>query len=278
MSSIRIIILAAQRPGAVDPLAIQHGVSHKCLVPLVGEPVIAHVLATAAHHPGVSDVRISIEEAMFEAMKTVIAGIAGDHAPIACVASADNLADSVIAAVQGHEGPSIITTADNALLTFDALEAMCAALSGKADVVIAMTRKASVLAAHPDGQRRFYRFADDAYSNCNLYGIGGAYALGAAEIFRSGGQFARKLARIIDAFGLVNLILLRLRVASLGQGLKRISKRLGLSVMPVILTDGRNAIDVDNERTYAIVAELIGTDPRLAIPNGPSVASGAPAR
>jgi len=279
MSTIRIIILAAQRLGVVDPLAMHFGVSHKCLVPLAGKPLIAHVLATAARHSGIGDVAISIEEDLFGAMEEIIAEIDGDHAPIACVASADNLADSVIAAAQGHEGPSIITTADNALLTSDALDAMGAALSGKADVVIAMTRKASVLCVHPDGQRRFYRFADDAYSNCNLYGIGGAYALGAAEMFRGGGQFAKKVGRIIDAFGLINLILLRLRLASLEQGLKRISKKLGLSVKPVILTDGRNAIDVDNERTYAIVAELIGTSPRAAPSRTrPLVARMVPAR
>jgi GTP:adenosylcobinamide-phosphate guanylyltransferase len=264
MSMIRLIILAAQRPGVVDPLAMQFGVSHKCLAPLAGKPLIAHVLATAARHSGIADVAISIEADLFGAMEEIIAQIDGDHAPIMCVASADNLTDSVIAAASGHKGPAIITTADNALLSPEALDAMAVALAGSADVAIAMARKASVLSAHPDGQRRFYRFADDAYSNCNLYGIAGAYALGAAEMFRGGGQFAKKVGRIIDAFGLINLILLRLRLASLEHGLKRISRRLGLSVMPVILTDGRNAIDVDNERTYAIVADLIGTGPRAA--------------
>lgn len=257
MAGLRVIILAAQRPGVVDPLAEQFGVSHKCLVPLSGKPLIAHVLATAASHPEISDVTISIEADMFSAMDAIIAQIGGNHAPIACVASANNLADSVIAAAQGHDGPSIITTADNALMTPAALDAMAAALAGQADVAIAMTRKHSVLSVHPDGQRRFYRFSDDAYSNCNLYGIGGKYALGAAEIFRGGGQFARKVGRIVEAFGFVNLVLLRLRLSSLEGGLKRISRRLGLSVTPVILADGRNAIDVDNDRTYRIVAELI---------------------
>ena len=45
-----------------------------------------------------------------------------------------------------------------------------AALVG-ADGVAAMARKASVLAAHPEGQRNFYRFRDDEYANCNVYAL-----------------------------------------------------------------------------------------------------------
>ena len=29
------------------------------------------------------------------------------------------------------------------------------------------------MAAHPEGQRRYYGFSDDEYSNCNLYGLAG---------------------------------------------------------------------------------------------------------
>lgn len=257
MSGIRVIVLAAQRPGMVDPLAAEFGVSHKCLVPLAGKPLIAHVLATAASHPDVCDVKVSIEEAVFARIGTIMHGVNGADALVDCVAAADNIADSVILAAAGHDGPLIVTTADNALLTHAGLDAMASALAGQADVAIAMARRDSVISAHPDGQRRFYRFADDAYSNCNLYGIGGAHALKAAEIFRGGGQFARKAGRIVKAFGFVNLVLLRFRLASLQGGLGRISRRLGLSIAPVILTDGRSAIDVDNIRTYRIVAQLI---------------------
>ena len=72
---------------------------------------------------------------------------------------------------------------------------MLAAIVGGADVALAMSTRAAVMAAHPDGQRRFYQFADDQYSNCNLYGFSGARAFAAAESFRSGGQFAKKPPR-----------------------------------------------------------------------------------
>lgn len=255
--SINVIVLAAQRSGIVDPLAIAHGVSHKCLIPIADKPLISHVLETLANHSQVHDIRISVEPSTFDAIMPIVATISGgDH--IACVPSANNLADSVIAAMaQMDNGPTIITTADNALLAAEAINDMADALGSTADVVLALAPKSAVLKAHPDGQRRFYKFSDDHYSNCNLYGISGRHALTAAEIFRGGGQFAKKAGRIIDSFGLINLLLLRSGWISLPGAMARISKRIGLTIKPVVLAEGRNAIDVDNDRSYRIVSGLL---------------------
>jgi CTP:molybdopterin cytidylyltransferase MocA len=261
MGVARIIILAAQRAGVVDPLATAHGVSHKCLVPIAGAPLIRHVIETVAAHRVAREVIISIEPEIFDRVQVIIDALPSGLAPVYCHASTDNLADSVISAARRFDGPIIITTADNALLTADALDAVSEPVTNGIDAAIAMARRENVLAVHPDAQRRFYQFADAAYSNCNLYAIGGQHALKAAEIFRGGGQFAKKASRIISSFGLVNLLLMRFRLISLPRALARISRRFGLAVTPVILADGRNAIDVDNERTYAIVEGLIS--PRL---------------
>lgn len=257
-SRVNVVILAAQRPGIVDPLAIAHDVTHKCLVPIAGRPLIAHVLETVSQHPAVGDIRVSIEEQAFADMSAVIGGLGAGQNRITCVASKDNLADSVIAAVGDMEdAPVIITTADNALLTPAAIQAMVTMLEGDADVAVALAPKSAVLSAHPDGQRRFYKFSDDQYSNCNLYGLSGRDALDAAEIFRGGGQFAKKVGRIIESFGLINLFLLRSGLISLPAAMARISRRIGLHIKPVVLLEGRNAIDVDNERSYAIVSGLL---------------------
>jgi CTP:molybdopterin cytidylyltransferase MocA len=257
MGDARVIILAAQRAGVVDPLASRYGISHKCLVPIAGVPLIRHVVETAAAHSVTRDIIISVEPEIFDRVQSVIDALPFGLAPVHCLASADNLADSVISAARGHDGPIVITTADNALLTADALEAVSRQVMNGADVAIAMAKREAVLAIHPDAQRRFYRFADAAYSNCNLYAMAGHHALKGAEIFRGGGQFAKKAGRIIQAFGLINLLLMRSRLISLPYALARVSRRIGLTIAPVILSDGRNAIDVDNERTYAIVDGLI---------------------
>lgn len=251
-----IIILAAQRAGEQNPLAVAHGVTHKCLVPIVGDPLIVHVFRAIARTPGVSAIRVVIEPEAVAAVSEVIKDVA-NAIPVHFIDARDNLADSVGAGMKGVAGHAIITTADNVQVTPEAFDAMETALSNGADVAIAMARKGDVLAAHPEGQRRFYAFSDDSYSNCNLYAISGPHALRAAEAFRSGGQFAKNAGRIADAFGLLNLILLRLGWISLEGGLKRISRRFGLKIVPVVLRDGRHAIDVDNERTYKVAESLM---------------------
>lgn len=253
--SLHVIVLAAQRRGTVNPLAQRFGVSHKCLIPLHGRPLITYVLETLRRHPRVASIAISVEPEAFaaigEALKRLPQGVR-----IECVPAADNLADSVIAAARGREGPLVVTTADHALLDARSIDAVAQALTHHA-AAIAMAPREAVLAAHPEGQRRFYEFRDGGYSNCNLYGLRGSDALRAAEVFRGGGHFAKSAARIMSAFGILNLVLLRFRLISFREGTARIARRIGLSIAPVTLDDGSQAIDVDNDRTYRVVEQLL---------------------
>lgn len=248
------VILAAQRAGTIDPLAEAAGLSHKCVVPIGGAPMITHVVRALVETPGIARLRIVVEEDMHDPLGAMLVGLS--PAP-EYVTAADNLADSVFAAAQGVPGAIIVTTADNVLLSPAAVSRMAEAVRHDADVAIAMATEQSVKAAHPDGQRRFYRFSDNAYSNCNLYAFAGHDALRAAESFRSGGQFAKKKSRLIGAVGLVNVALMALGRLSLADALARLGRRFGLRIVPVVLADGRHAIDVDNERTYRVASSLM---------------------
>jgi GTP:adenosylcobinamide-phosphate guanylyltransferase len=251
------IVLAGQRRGAVNPLAERAGVSHKCLVPIGGKPLIAHVLATLAALPELAEIRISVEPDAEPELRPLVAPFEAAGAPIRFIQSEARLADSLVAAALDDPGPFIVTTADNVLLTPAAVAEVRAALEG-ADAVAAMARKASVLAAHPEGQRGFYRFRDDEYANCNIYALGNRKAIDAgAEVFRGGGQFMKSVWRMIAAFGLHNIVLLRLGAFSREAAMRRLSRRLGLVVRAIEFTDGSLAVDVDNERTYRVCEELL---------------------
>ncbi|MDE8650899.1 NTP transferase domain-containing protein [Novosphingobium sp. H3SJ31-1] len=252
---VRIVVLAAQRKGVANPLAERFHVSHKCLIPLHGIPLIRHVMAMLAAHGAGAGIVISVEPEAFAAVREALAGLP-DEAAITLCPAADNLADSVLAAAGDHDGPIVITTADHALLRPESVDAMIAALA-HADVAIAMARRDAVLGVHAAGQRRFYEFSDHGYSNCNLYALAGRKALGAVEVFRGGGQFAKNAARIVQSFGVLNLLALRFRLVSLAGAMRRISRRIGLEIAPVVIADGSQAIDVDNDRTYAVVSELL---------------------
>jgi GTP:adenosylcobinamide-phosphate guanylyltransferase len=248
------VVLAAQRAGEVNPLASAFGVSHKCLVPVAGEPLIRHVVRTLAKVPGLREIRISVEP---DVVPDVTAALAGIAAAVRYVPSARNLADSVHACAADAPVPVLVTTADNVLLTPQSVVNILASLRD-ADGALALARRDAVLRAHPDGQRRFYRFSDDHYSNCNLYAIGGAKALGLVEAFRTGGQFKKNPRRLIGTMGLVNLLLLLWHRLSLQGAAHRIGRRFGLKLCAVVLADGSQAIDVDNLRSHKVAEELLG--------------------
>lgn len=254
---VTIILLAGQRAGVVNPLAARAGVSHKCLAPIRGRPLIARVLDTVTGLPAVRCIRISLEPEAHEAVARLAEAFADRGIPIEFVANARNIVDSVHSAAGGDPGPFLITTADNVLLTREGIAQVRDRLKLH-DGVFALARKARVLAAHPEGQRGFYRFRDDEYANCNIYALADRKALErGAEIFRGGGQFMKSVWRMIRAFGPINILMLRLGAYDREEAMRKLGRRLGISIEATEFTDGSLAIDVDNERTFRVCEEIL---------------------
>jgi GTP:adenosylcobinamide-phosphate guanylyltransferase len=256
------LILAGRRDGTLDPLAAAAGVTHKCLVPVAHLPMLAHVAQTLAACPEITEIRVAIDNVtLVERIPTLHPLlISGRLRP---VPARFNLVDSIIAAAEGAAFPLLVTTADNVLLSPQAVREFLTGAAG-ADAAVAFATRESVLAAHSDGQRRFYRFGDAAYSNCNSYWLRDASVLGVAEPFRTGGQFAKHPLRIAGAFGIANLIRFRFGIGTLADAFARFSCRFGHVLRPVILDDGAVAIDVDNDRTLRVVEEILA---RRAMPS-----------
>jgi hypothetical protein len=169
-----------------------------------------------------------------------------------------NLVDSVFSGGDGADFPLLITTADNCLVTPEGYtEFVSKCLAAKADAAAALARKEDVIAADPIGQKRFYEFSDGGFSNCNMYWIGNRDALSAAEIMRQGGQFMKFPSRIIKAFGLLNLIRFRLGTGSKEKLFAQVSKRFGFNLVPIEVSDGHYAIDVDEERSLGVTERIL---------------------
>jgi GTP:adenosylcobinamide-phosphate guanylyltransferase len=250
-----VLVLAAQRAGMVNPLAERAGVSHKCIVPICGKPLRVHVLDALAGLSPLPKVRISVEPAVHSELAALLAPYRDLGMTIEFVASSANIAESVLIAAEGQTGPIVITTADNVLLTPGSVEEVLQALRS-AEVLACMATEASVKAVHPDAQRNFYRFRDGGYANCNLYAVAGPHAFSAIEVFREGGQFMKNPRRLVTAFGLFNILLVRFGLVTLERAMKLASRRFRLKFRALVFADGSAAVDVDNERTYNI-AEMV---------------------
>ena len=251
------LVMAGKRSGVLDPLAERAGVSQKAVVPVNGVPMIERVVAQVAACEAVGAIRVvAHDEGEIARLPTVAKLIAQGR--LTMVEGAFNIVDSVFAGADGADFPLLITTADNCLVTPEGYgEFIAKCLAEGAGGAAALARREDVQAADPIGQKRFYEFRDGGYSNCNTYWLGSAEALKAAEIMREGGQFIKYPRRIIKAFGLVNLIRFRMGWGSKEKLFAQISRRFGFKLVPVVLTDGHFAIDVDNERTYAVTEKIL---------------------
>lgn len=258
------VILAAQRAGQVDPLAERAGVTHKCLVPILGRPLIEYVLEALAPVPGLQRIRICVEADVMDEVRAV-RGASGElGVPVDFVAAEATITDSAYVSAEGVEGPLLFTTADNVNLMPDAVEQVMAPLKRGVEGTLALATRAAVLAARQEAEDAPtavrvgpYRFADDRYSNCNLYGMIGRQVLTMGEAFREGGQFSKKRSRLLKIVGPINLFLLAFKLLTLEQAMKRLSKRAGFKVEAVVLEDGAQAVDVDNFRTYTAAEGIL---------------------
>lgn len=252
------LILAARRPGIEDPLATKHGVSHKCLIPMDGVPMIEHALRSLIESDYVGEIFISIDgpEALND-IGMIHDGTAGK--PISIIQSRSNLFESVTDVLSvSSRFPVIICTADNALQTSEMVDHFCEAFTRRGtDAGVAMTDAKVIWAKYPDGQRRPYQLKDGKYSNCNLFGLKSDKAIVAARAFRGGGQFGKSKMRILKAFGLTNLIMYVTKALSLESMFRRISRKFGVSIAPILMPFAEAPIDVDNERTERIARGVL---------------------
>jgi len=253
------IVLAASRRGPGDAVAQLQGKSHKCLVKLNGTAMIERVVQTVVDTPEISRIFISIEDpdVLREVPKMAAWLDAGTVVPIR---SQGNLAESLFAAVDEipEPYPLIITAGDNALHTPEMLSHFCEEVGqGDADAYIAMTRAQLILDKYPEGARAFHQLKDDAYSSCNLYATTSLAGVNGAKPFATGGQFGKKPMRIAKGFGVLSLILYKLKLLSLQGVTDRISKAIGAKASSVLMPWAEGPIDVDNPKDFALVTKIL---------------------
>ncbi len=254
------LVLAAKRPGIHDPLAQAAGVTHKCMAPINGRPMLERVIEAVLLSGRCKHVYVSIDDPQVLQSNKKIVGWLADGS-VSTVSARSTLTDSVLAAaeqISDRDWPVMITTGDNALHTPEIVrDFIDGAESNGADVSCGITREEVVVATLPEAAKAFHRLKDGGFSSCNLYSLKDRDALKAVEVFRGGGQFGKRHRRILKAFGLVSFLLYKLKLITIDGMVRRVGKGFGVKVAAVFLPYDFGPIDVDDQNSFDISEKIV---------------------
>ena len=244
------MVLAGSRPGS-DSFAVSHGTDLKALIPVAGEPMVCRPVRTLLDNPNVAVVRVLTQQT-----ERIAAILPAD--PRLTVESTGATLASTLAAIGADpltKWPLLVTTADHALLD-DAMIADFTASAAGADVAIGLVEARPLLARLPNTKRTWIGFRGGRYSGANLFALGSPRAAKAIDLWRGVEQDRKKGWRLLAALGPAGLLgLLKLR--SLDQTMKALSRRLDLDLRAVQMRDPLAAVDVDKPADHDLVESIL---------------------
>jgi GTP:adenosylcobinamide-phosphate guanylyltransferase len=247
------IVLAAGR-GRNDPMAKAFGVSHKCILPVNGVPMLQRVVNALQQSQSIATIFVSIESPAIvdEALGKKVSGIT-------VIPSESSAPLSAIVSIKKHATfPVLVTTADHALLTPEVIDYFCEeAERNGADFSAGLARAEVILAAYPQSVRTFFKFGKDRVSGCNLFAINNEYGLRILEKWQYLEQSRKKPWRLVAAFGPFALIRFGLGTLTLDSVFRIVSNRLGLTAKPILLPFAEAAIDVDKPSDLELAEAIL---------------------
>jgi CTP:molybdopterin cytidylyltransferase MocA len=253
--SWRAIVLAAGR-GPNDPLARHFGVSHKCLLPVAGVPMLRRVVNALVACGQIGDIHISLETESL--LDEALGEVAGSVSFIQSQASAAQSAGHAIKAVV-KQRPVLITTADHALLDVAMLQHFIEMTDDLGcDLSVGLASAETILAAYPDAKRTFLKFGPQRVSGCNLYGICNDRALTAIELWQKVEAQRKNPLVVVRAFGLHALLRYVTGTINLEGAFRLASRRLGIDARPVLMPFANAAVDVDKPEDKELVEKILG--------------------
>lgn len=244
-----LVLAGSRREG--DPMARAAGVSHKALLPVAGQPMLERVVRSLAAVPRVGRILVAIENPQ------IVAALPALQVPVIAVPAAEGPSASVAGVLEKEGAPLLVTTADHALLRPEWVDEFLDAADASADAMLALARREAVLAAAPQSQRTWLRFSDGDYSGCNLFLLRTPAATGVVRLWQKLEADRKRPLSLLRRLGLVYVLRYRFGWLSLGAALGRLGSLCDARVRPVILRDGRAAIDVDKPADLAQAISLI---------------------
>lgn len=248
MTAFQALVLAGSR-GGVEPVAAYAGVTHKALIELQGQTLLARVvgalqaagaarIAVISSHP---DVRAEIERLGVEALDE---------------AAGPSLSVRAGAAALG--APLLVTTADHALLEAAWVRRFLDDVPAGVDVAALVAARATVEAAAPGAKRTWLKLADGDWSGCNLFYLANDRAMGVVDLWRRVEAERKRpwrMAQILGPGMLLRYVAGRLTLKAAAERLGRLA---GVTAAIVESPFGLASVDVDKAADLDLVRGIVG--------------------
>ena len=245
------LVLAGSRAGADDPLAVHAGVSHKAMIEVGGEPMLARVIR-ALGQAGFNRVAVVIER------PELVEQLPPLGPSVEVIPAAEGPSASVAAGIARLGTPLLVTTADHALLRPEWVRWFIEHVPEGADVAAALARSEKVMAAAPEAKRTFLRFSDGAFSGCNLFYFATPKAERVIALWQAIEAQRKHPGKLIARLGPLTAARYALGLLSLGAAVKRLGSLAGVHAAAVELPFGEAAIDVDKPAELELARRLAG--------------------
>lgn len=255
MTPVTALVLAGSR-GAKDPIATMAEFSHKALVPVFGTAMLQRVVDTLLESGLVGRILIAIEAADLVREIPRLAALM-DEGRVAVLPAAASPARSVLAGLQAAGTPLLVTTADHALLTAEMVQHFWNHLPAGCDAAAGLARAQTILAAYPDTQRTWLRFAGLKASGCNLFAFRSAAATGVVEFWQQVEAERKKPHRMVGLLGPILLVRYVLGLLSLDAALAALGRRAGARLGWVDMPQAEAAIDIDKPSDLKLATKIL---------------------
>jgi GTP:adenosylcobinamide-phosphate guanylyltransferase len=242
------LVLAGSRPGSVDPVAAAEGVAHKALVDVGGMPMLARVLR-ALRDAGIEHIAVSADAPEVLSLAYAFSAIP--------VRPGSGPSASVAAGFETMGPPLLITTADHALLQPQWIEDFIADTPPAADVAVLLARRALVEAALPETKRTWLRFADGAWSGCNMFLLNTPKAVAAIRTWEAVEAERKRPWKIAARLGVGTLASYIAGRLTLAEAIARLGRKVGVEAAVVAARDGLAAVDVDKPGDLVQVRQIL---------------------
>jgi molybdopterin-guanine dinucleotide biosynthesis protein A len=256
------VILAGERPGG-SPLSKAFNIAASVMVPVDGRPALAHVMQ-------------AIEDSQLPA-GGIICGPAADvvanseelrtllqHPDYEWLDQSSGPAASALSALEKLDHfPALLTAGDHALLTGEIVDDFCKQVLShseagtKYDIVIGFVPYSLVHATWPESKRTVLKFRNGQFCGSNLFAILNPEGRKALSFWRQAEADRKKPWRIARRLGVIALLLYLLRILTLEDALKALSKAAGCRIAYVQLDFARAAVDVDSIEDQKLAEEIM---------------------